>query len=221
VLQEQEIKGFTIFELLVVITIVGIISAVGYPNFSKWKKDRNVRLGAERIFSLYANLISQTQRGQYSYVRIKTKINKKDNSVELITQGMRKDTFSKELNAGTALSCSDKDNWDNEKINSYKTSDLATHLDEDGSVCFSIDGSYYQLEGKLDKNDNIFIENRNIAKKDYMIICYKSVSKKSKKITKCPKLSLLGKDDPAYLIEWSRFGTINKFKWDGNGWRRL
>ena len=90
-----------------------------YPNFSKWKKDRNVRLGAERIFSLYANLIYQTQRGQYSYVRIKTKINKKDNSVELITQGMRKDTFSKELNAGTALSCSDKDNWDNEKINSY------------------------------------------------------------------------------------------------------
>ena len=29
--QEQKIKGFTILELLVVITIVSIVSAIGYP----------------------------------------------------------------------------------------------------------------------------------------------------------------------------------------------
>ena len=34
--QKQDIKGFTILELLVVITIVAIVSAVGYPNFMEW-----------------------------------------------------------------------------------------------------------------------------------------------------------------------------------------
>jgi prepilin-type N-terminal cleavage/methylation domain-containing protein len=41
--QNQDIKGFTLLELLVVISLVAIISAVAYPNFSSWKKEREVR----------------------------------------------------------------------------------------------------------------------------------------------------------------------------------
>ena len=50
--QEKNIKGFNLLELVVVIVIVGIVSAAAYPNFSKWKKEREVRQGTVKIKSL-------------------------------------------------------------------------------------------------------------------------------------------------------------------------
>ena len=50
--QEQKIKGFTILELLVVITIVSIVSAIGYPKWNDWKTDREVRQALERAASM-------------------------------------------------------------------------------------------------------------------------------------------------------------------------
>ncbi len=67
--QDQDIKGFSLLELLVVIAIVGLVSAVGYPNFSKWNKERKVRSGMENIFSQMNKLVSQTQSGNYPYVK--------------------------------------------------------------------------------------------------------------------------------------------------------
>ena len=49
--REKNIKGFNVLELIVVLTIVGIISAVAYPNFSEWTKERQVRAGATKVKS--------------------------------------------------------------------------------------------------------------------------------------------------------------------------
>ena len=67
--QKQDIKGFTILELLVVITIVAIVSAVGYPNFMEWSEDRKVRKASEQIASMITNINTQLQRGNFKYVQ--------------------------------------------------------------------------------------------------------------------------------------------------------
>ena len=53
---KQDIKGFTILELLVVITIVAVISAVGYPNFMDWRKDREIRGSMEKVSSMLRSI---------------------------------------------------------------------------------------------------------------------------------------------------------------------
>ena len=67
--QKQDIKGFTLLELIVVVTIIAVISASGYPAFTNWKKDREVRIAAENVSSMLTGIVSQTQRGSFPYVQ--------------------------------------------------------------------------------------------------------------------------------------------------------
>ena len=61
-LQDQDIKGFTLLELLVVVALISIITAIGIPNFSSWKKDREVRVASEKIASVLSGVNAQTKR---------------------------------------------------------------------------------------------------------------------------------------------------------------
>ena len=55
-LQEKNNKGFTILEVVVVLLIVGIISALAYPGISNCAKDREVSSAAIKIKNLYTNI---------------------------------------------------------------------------------------------------------------------------------------------------------------------
>ncbi len=216
--QNQDIKGFTILELLVVLAIIGVVSAVGIPNFTKWKKDRQLKTGVSKIFNMMNNVINQTQRGHYSYVKIVFDLDK--DPFEIVTKGMTKDTFSERINQNKALDCGDTIPWSNSEVKKFsKAGDtLALHFSDTGSVCFGKDSSYYKLKGKLDNNLNMFIEDKSKAKKDYLIICHA----KDTAGGACIDKDKVKKDEPLYLIGWSRFGMINKFKWDykNKEWKR-
>ena len=76
--QKQDIKGFTLLELLVVITIVAVVSAVGYPNFMDWRKDREIRASMERVSSMLRSINTQVQRGNYAVCLLYTSPSPRD-----------------------------------------------------------------------------------------------------------------------------------------------
>ena len=90
---KQDIKGFTILELLVVITIVAIVSAVGYPNFMDWREDREIRAATEKVSTIITNINSQLQRGNFQYVQLQISP-KGTTETDFYSKGMYQDTFS-------------------------------------------------------------------------------------------------------------------------------
>ena len=74
--QEKNIKGFNVLEVIVVLAIVGLISAVAYPKITHWNAQRQVYSAASKIKTLFTNINAQVQRGLYGFVQIYVKKNK-------------------------------------------------------------------------------------------------------------------------------------------------
>ena len=213
--QDQNIKGFTILELLVVITIVAIVSAVGYPNFMDWREDREIRAATEKVSTMITNINAQLQRGNFQYVQLQISP-KGTTETNFYSKGMYQDTFSDIIsNSNKNLDCRivNSGYWDEHKVEET-TKSVSVHIDGGGSVCFSKDGSKFKTSGKLDSNINLNINGE--AKDDYVIICTTSNAKKTGGKCGVNKASKLEK--PAYLVLWSRFGTVKKYKWNGSDW---
>tara|TARA_Y100000389_G_scaffold96809_1_gene93519 strand:- start:272 stop:925 length:654 start_codon:yes stop_codon:yes gene_type:complete len=215
--QKQDIKGFTILELLVVITIVAVVSAVGYPNFMDWRLDREMRASMEKVSSMLRSINTQAQRGNFSIVQFMVKPS--SNSTEFISKGMSKSAESTIANtSGQTVTCRivTSGYWTNQQVE-YSNNDVSTNIDGNGAVCFSKDTRYFLKEGKLSSLLNVSIEGRLTS--NYIIIC--TTENATKSGGKCATNQLDGLEKPAYLVEWNRFGNISKFKWGGSGWSRL
>ena len=201
--QKQDIKGFTILELLVVITIVAIVSAVGYPNFMEWSEDRKVRKASEQISSMLTNINTQLQRGNFQYVQFQ--ILPLGNSTTIKTKGIYQDTYSTKINSNAGIQCSkDPSYWD-ETVQEIVI-DTQIHKDKEGAVCFSKDGTKFLQTGSLQNQFIIKINGED--QKDYVVVCGKSNS--------CDVTGTLEK--PSYLVLWSRFGTVTKYKRGKSDW---
>ena len=217
--QKQDIKGFSLLELLVVVVIVAIISAVGYPNFMDWRKDREVRLAAENISSMISGIVAQTQRGSFPYVQFTFGITRGVDEKIFKTKGMSQKSLGSTLNAGNTLNCDIVNSgvWDNHEVHVYQA-EVAVHKDTSGAVCFSKDGSHYGSSGSLASNPNVAI--RGTTTSNYIVICdldQYDINGDSK-IGPNGQCNLSTLQQPAYLVEWSRFGGINLFKWSGSEW---
>ena len=139
--QKQDIKGFTILELLVVITIVAVVSAVGYPNFMDWRKDREIRGSMEKVSSMLRSINTQAQRGNYAVVQFMVKPS--GTSTEFFSKGMSKSTESTIANSsGQNVTCQivNSGYWTNHQVE-YSKYDVSTNINNNGAVCFSKDTS--------------------------------------------------------------------------------
>ena len=236
--QDQDIKGFTILELLVVIAIIAIISAVAFPSFSKWSTERKVRTATEKVASMISNIATQTQRGNLAYSQLMVLAVPQQSSI-FVTKGMGDKNFKDKLEKGQ-INCpvSPTGYWDdfgkptkniqglnfseyyeffNPEDKVIGESKIAVHFTLPSAICFGKGGNYYKATNALSKGSNININVEGSATPNYIVICTYENAKKNG--NKCPtKGKALEK--PAYLVKWSRFGNVSKFKWNGSDWNR-
>jgi prepilin-type N-terminal cleavage/methylation domain-containing protein len=224
--QDQDIKGFSLLELLVVIALIGIITGVSYPGFSSWQQERKVRSATEKISSMISNLSTQVGRGSFAYTQLMIKPITGQSPI-FFTKGMRNSTFSNIINQGNKPDCkiTKTGTWDD--INGQSTSvngdtyseyieyynpetgidsmEIAVQFTQESAVCFGKSGNYYKPVGALAKAANSNQKIETVDTPNYIIIC----TKKNAISNKCPRG---GKtlEKPAYLIKWSRFGNISK-----------
>jgi len=209
--QEKNIKGFNLIELLVVIAIISVISAAAYPNFSSWKKAREVRGAAVKIKSLFTNINSQVQRGLYGFVQVEVKATK-TGEVEVISKGMKLSNIVKKINdseddwnTDQTLRCALVQDWDDEgnksnklEVNFLKFDDIAVNFEKkSGTVCFSKDGSWYSTAEEFDSSGAFYIcEVKEIE-------CDVKADGEPNDL----------KHDNLFALNWSRFGNITLEKW--------
>ena len=209
--QEKNIKGFNLIELLVVIAIISVISAAAYPNFSSWKKAREVRGAAVKIKSLFTNINSQVQRGLYGFVQVEVTATE-DGEVVVISKGMKlsklaqKINYSKDAwNVDQTSRCALVQDWDDKgnksnklEVSSLQFDDIAVNFeDKSGTVCFSKDGSWYSTAEEFESSGAFYIcEGKEI------------------------KCDVKDNGDPndlnhdnLFALNWSRFGNITLEKW--------
>ena len=149
-------------------------------------------------------------------------------SVQFTSKGMTQDTMSIKLNQASTkrLDCTivNSGYWDNHTVDAY-TKEVGVHIGtgsaDNGAVCFSRDGSFFGEKNKLNDSTNsnqinLNLEGRNTN--NYLIICPASSSGGSMLVG--GGSNSCGSSKPQYLVEWSRFGNIKKFKWSGSAWSR-
>jgi prepilin-type N-terminal cleavage/methylation domain-containing protein len=212
--QEKNIKGFNILELLVVIVIISVVSAAAYPNFSSWRKERELRGAAEEIKNLFSNISSQVQRGLYAFVQVDVKEDAIDKTLTITSKGMRMDTLmvaarTTSWTTDMDIRCNPTQTWDDEGGPDNRKLEVAELIYDNvainfsgstlrGTVCFSKDGTYYSTAGALETDP-------------FFYICRRSSTN-----TRCDvsDAGVPGEElDNVFAINWSRFGNITLEKW--------
>ena len=220
--QKQNIKGFTLLELLVIVAIISVLAGIGFPQFNKWQRDREIRVQAEKITNLFTTATTQVERGAYPYVRIEFATTSPG---QIIVKGITQDLLSKKINGPTDPACSVADftnasNYQVDEIASHTLNDKTyiptlapkagqTSVGSGGAICFSKGGKYFKQHLSADLQGNIgFDNNTSAATNNYVTVCHLSSSK-------CDAVSKSFDDDyPTYLVRYSRFGLITKYKWN-------
>ena len=68
-------KGFTILELLVVLAVMGVFTAIAYPNISSWITDREVKKEVYETVAFIKERKAEVTSGKYGMTQIVLKPN--------------------------------------------------------------------------------------------------------------------------------------------------
>ena len=225
-LTPKKIKGFTILEVIIVLSLVGIISAIGIPQFNSWNKDRVVRAEAERVRDIVTSITSQVQRGLYGFGQFQVDVT--GANVSFSTNGMlMANIATRVFRDGTDVCLSGdlaEDYWDhfgtdrqNAEVRFYQTDEIKVDI-TNGVVCFSKDGSLFS--GGLDFGDNAeVVETIFICSRDTET-CQDpegdDIELTETEVGGAQPEEADDDDGVIYVVTWSRFGNVKLEKWNSN-----
>ena len=173
---EKNIKGFNLLELLIVIVIMGFVSAVAYPNLSGWSKERKARGAAIKIKSLIEKINAQVQRGNYAYVQVF--FNAGTTMVEVKSRGMKISTLNSKINDGGNVWNADATSrcniisdtyWDDDpdevdimEVQKIELEEVMVNFEGISAVCFSKNAKWFSGAGTFvtGAGDDIAIDER-------------------------------------------------------------
>ena len=204
-------KGFTTLEVIVVLCIVGIISAISYPALDSWNKGREVKADMLKAVGIFDNINSQVQRGLYSFVQVL--IISSDNKLEIISRGMSADTLGDQIsndNFRVAANRCDPENddiWDDDgrttqrpEVGRVEFKNITTDFTGNEAVCFSKDGRWYSTSDHFVGTNSLELNGEGGFCDDHLD------PEDVKAVEIGPQCE--------YRIAWSRFGNIKLEKWN-------
>ena len=221
-------KGFTILELLVVLVVLGVFSAVAYPNISNWITDRNVKKEVYETVAFIKERKSEVTSGKYGMTQVL--LNRQLQVFTMtperyfqIYKGFNSPYPTHKQNYtcgfGDTAGFTRQNQYDKEDFGPYVPDSnvhiypSAWHNPMKTVICISKDNSikYYR-------------QNQNARKRDadtgqwvdYFVFCSKSNSTEKT----CKYNSTL---DNRYMIEIDRFQNIKIFKYNKkqNKWKKI
>jgi len=227
--QEKNIKGFNVLELIVVLTIVGIISAVAYPNFSSWTKERQVRSGATKIQSFMKNIHSQTEKGMFAYVQVI--FDNDDDRLQLTSKGMTMQDLASLINNGDSdwntlpegrcdmmtdnywsTDIADDDDDIKNFVYTIGLEDVTTNFIGDGAVCFARNGKFFEASFVFDSGSSVPFQ--------YVYVCRRASAPVG--VCPVPNGDAVTKEEPLELIphlravNFGRFGNFSTSKFNSD-----
>ena len=211
-LLEKNNKGFSVLEVIVVLAIIGVISAVAYPDISHWVKARKINSAAVKINTIFLNINAQVQRGLFGFVQVH--VNSGDDTVVVTTKGMTNATLGEKISSvedfrkKITARCKTEDGyWDEDgslaskpEVMSVEFDTIALSFKGEAAVCFSKDGRWYSADGNFINGDDPV---------SAMYICEKSIGS-------CTDDEGVIDVEIEYLyaVSWSRFGNIKLEKYN-------
>ena len=213
----KKIKGFTILEVIIVLSLVGIISAIGIPNFNSWNKSRIVKGEAERVRDLVTSINSQVQRGLYGFGQFEVDVS--DEVIIFSTQGiLMGNMVTKVLTEAQKCKTTQEgpDYWDHfggagiSEVRFHESFDIKVDVSDRVAVCFSKDGSLFGFTDESNTGDDDDASEERSFSFENIFIC-------SRDIETCQNPEEA--EEPSdggiiYVVSWSRFGNVKLEKWN-------
>ena len=126
-------KGFSLLELLVIITIIGALATIGYPNLQKNNKQRKINNAVNSIVLLIEEAKSQVENNNYAQAKI---IFSLDDPLQVTTSFKDNSSFQIDKTCGSS-------NWDTTLTpTTFKDIILFDTIAPNNELCISKNGEY-------------------------------------------------------------------------------
>ena len=235
-------KGFSLLEIIVVLAIIGGISAVGIPNFIEWSKKRALVNATTQVTSLFRNIFATTERGTFAYIQVI--INSSEDGIQISTKGITMDSLVQIMNntdgpwheGDSKCSVTPEIDWDTDDINNQKlqanlfemkSKDVVANFTGEAAVCFSRNGKFHYAHGDLEENDKplkylYLLLNIDTNKQCDIGIQDPNADQFAIAIPIDANTDEKGCEFVG-AVQWSRFGEFNANRWDKdtNSWKYM